>query len=105
ISFAAKTVSGKIMGLFLPIMLFILCGFEHCVANMYYGTAGLLANADAAYHAAAADAVSNLGNLTAGNFLIGNLLPVTLGNIVGGSVMVGCVYWFAYLQTSRGKSL
>ena len=65
----------------------------------------LLANADAAYHAAAADAVSNLGNLTAGNFLIGNLLPVTLGNIVGGSVMVGCVYWFAYLQTSRGKSL
>ena len=93
------------MGLFLPIMLFILCGFEHCVANMYYGTAGLLANADAAYHAAAADAVSNLGNLTAGNFLIGNLLPVTLGNIVGGSVMVGCVYWFAYLQTRRGKSL
>ena len=105
ISFAAKTVSVKIIGLFLPIMLFILCGFEHCVANMYYGTAGLLANADAAYHAAAVDAVSNLGNLTAGNFLIGNLLPVTLGNIVGGSVMVGCVYWFAYLQTSRGKSL
>ena len=103
ISFAAKTVSGKIMGLFLPIMLFILCGFEHCVANMYYGTAGLLANADAAYHAAAADTVSSIGNLTAGNFLIGNLLPVTLGNIVGGSIMVGCVYWFAYLQKSGAE--
>ena len=103
ISFAAKTVSGKIMGLFLPIMLFILCGFEHCVANMYYGTAGLLANADAAYHAAAADTVSSIWNLTAGNFLIGNLLPVTLGNIVGGSIMVGCVYWFAYLQKSGAE--
>ena len=103
ISFAAKTVSGKIIGLFLPIMLFILCGFEHSVANMYYGTAGLLANADPAYHAAAADTVSSIGNLTAGNFLIGNLLPVTLGNIVGGSIMVGCVYWFAYLQKSGAE--
>ena len=98
ISFAATTVAGKIVGLFLPIMLFILCGFEHSVANMYYGMAGLLANTNEVYHAAAAETVSNIGNLTAGNFFIGNLLPVTLGNIVGGSVLVGCVYWFSYLK-------
>ena len=78
-------------------MLFILCGFEHSVANMYYGTAGLMANTNAAYHAAAG-VVNGITNLTAGSFFIGNLLPVTLGNIVGGSVMVGCVYWYSYLK-------
>ncbi|MCI8284683.1 MAG: formate/nitrite transporter family protein [Firmicutes bacterium] len=101
ISFAAKNVTGKIAGLYLPIMLFILCGFEHSVANMYYGTAGLIADMNEAYHAAAIDSVSNISNLTAGNFLLMNLLPVTLGNIVGGSLLVGCVYWFAYLKKSK----
>lgn len=98
ISFAATTVAGKIVGLFLPIMLFVLCGFEHSVANMYYGMAGLIANTNEAYHAAAAEAVSNLSNLTAGNFFLMNLLPVTIGNIIGGSLLVGCVYWFSYLK-------
>lgn len=98
ISFAATTVAGKIVGLFLPIMLFVLCGFEHSVANMYYGMAGLIANTNEAYHAAAAEAVSNLSNLTAGNFFLMNLLPVTIGNIIGGSLLVGCMYWFSYLR-------
>lgn len=96
--FCGNYGSGEDRRLFLPIMLFILCGFEHSVANMYYGMAGLLANTNEVYHAAAAETVSNIGNLTAGNFFIGNLLPVTLGNIVGGSVLVGCVYWFSYLK-------
>lgn len=101
VSFAAKNVTGKIAGLFLPIMLFILCGFEHSIANMYYGMAGLLADSNGAYHAAAVESVSNISNLTAGNFFLMNLLPVTLGNIVGGAVLVGCVYWFAYLKKSK----
>lgn len=101
ISFAAKTVSSKIIGLFLPIMLFVLCGFEHSVANMYYGMAGIVANTNDAYHAAAAETVANIANLTPGNFFLMNLLPVTIGNIIGGSVLVGCVYWFAYLR--KGK--
>ena len=98
ISFAATTVAGKIVGLFLPIMLFVLCGFEHSVANMYYGVAGIVANTNEAYHAAAADAVANISNLTAGNFFLMNLLPLTIGNIIGGSLLVGCVYWFSYLK-------
>ena len=98
ISFAATTVAGKIAGLFLPIMLFVLCGFEHSVANMYYGMAGLIANTNEAYHVAALETVSNLSNLTAGNFFLMNLLPVTIGNIIGGSLLVGCVYWFSYLK-------
>ena len=98
ISFAATTVAGKITGLFLPIMLFVLCGFEHSVANMYYGMAGIVADTNEVYHAAAAETVANISNLTAGNFFLMNLLPVTIGNIIGGSLLVGCVYWFSYLK-------
>lgn len=98
ISFAAKTVGGKIAGLFFPIMMFILCGFEHSIANMYFIPAGLIANTNPAYHAAAIEAGVNVGNLTAGNFLINNLIPVTLGNMIGGMVLVGCMYWFIYLK-------
>lgn len=92
ISFAAKDVVGKFWGLFMPIMLFVLCGFEHCVANMYYIPAGIFANA-----------VYGLGKegLTWGAFFARNLLPVTLGNIVGGAGLVGCAYWFIYLKPSK----
>ena len=98
ISFAAKTVGAKIAGVFFPIMLFILCGFEHCVANMYFIPAGLLANTNPVYHAAAVEAGINVGQLTVGNFLLNNLIPVTIGNMIGGMVLVGCMYWFIYLK-------
>lgn len=98
ISFAAKDVAGKIIGLFFPIMIFVLCGFEHSVANMYYICAGLFAKGNAVYAEAAKAAGVSLDALTVGNFLTKNLLPVTLGNIVGGALLVGCVYWFVYLR-------
>lgn len=98
ISFAAKTVGAKIAGIFFPIFLFILCGFEHSIANMYFIPAGLIANTNPAYHAAAVEAVSNIGNLTVGNFLLNNLIPVTIGNMIGGIILVGCMYWFIYLK-------
>ncbi len=98
ISFAAKDVAGKIVGLFFPIMLFVLCGFEHSVANMYFIGAGLFAKTIPAYAEAAAAAGIDLSGLTWGTFWTGNLIPVTLGNIVGGAVCVGCVYWFVYLK-------
>ena len=82
-------------------MLFVLCGFEHSVANMYYGMAGIVANTSDVYHAAAAETVANIENLTSGNFFLMNLLPVTLGNIIGGAVLVGCAYWFAYLRKEK----
>lgn len=104
ISFAAKDAAGKIAGLFFPIMMFVLCGFEHSVANMYYISAGLLAKLVPAYAAAAAEAGLDLGALTVGRFLTGNLLPVTLGNILGGAVCVGCAYWYAYLRKGKNNS-
>ncbi|MDR0862192.1 MAG: formate/nitrite transporter family protein [Oscillospiraceae bacterium] len=99
ISFAAKDVVGKIVGLFLPIMTFVLSGYEHSVANMYYISAGLFAQRNPAY-AAAVPTGTSLMNLTWGNMFAKNLLPVTLGNIVGGMVLVGLVYWFVYLRNA-----
>lgn len=100
ISFAAKDAAGKIAGLFFPIMIFVLSGFEHSVANMYYITAGLFAKNIPAYAQAAKEAGVNSDVISWGSFLGRNLLPVTLGNIIGGAVCVGCVYWFIYLRKS-----
>lgn len=103
ISFAAKDVVSKIVGLFFPIMMFVGCGFEHSIANMYYISAGLFAKLVPAYTQAAAAAGLDLSSLTWGNFFLVNLLPVTLGNIIGGAVCVGCAYWFVYLRKSNAK--
>ena len=95
-AFAAKTVSGKILMSFWPIMLFVLCGFEHSIADIYFGVAGILT---ATEYGVAAD------GLTWGTFLLNNLLPVTLGNIVGGSGIVGAGYWFLFLRHTPGYAL
>lgn len=100
ISFAAKDVVGKIVGLFFPIMIFVGCGFEHSVANMYYISAGIFAKSIPTFAQAAADAGVDFAALTWGSGLLNNLLPVTLGNIIGGAGL-GCVYWFCYLR--KGK--
>lgn len=95
-AFAAKTVSGKLIMSFWPIMLFVLCGFEHSIADIYFGVAGLLT---ATEYGIAAE------GLTWGSFLLHNLLPVTLGNIVGGSGIVGAGYWFLFLRHTPGYAL
>ena len=97
ISFAAKSVGGKIAGLYLPILLFVLCGYEHCVANMYYIPAGIFALADPAY--AEALAGLNTASVTWAG-LAANLIPVTLGNILGGAGL-GLVYWYIYLKKPK----
>lgn len=101
IAMCAKTVGGKIISLYMPIMLFVLCRFEHSVADMYYVPAGIVANGFAKYAALAAEAGIDTSGLNWGNFLIHNLLPVTIGNIIGGSFLVGTLYWFAYLKGAR----
>jgi formate/nitrite transporter len=100
-SFAAKDVAGKIIGLYLPIMMFVIAGFEHSVANMCYIPLGLLANDTMT--AAAVEAGTDMTNLTWGNFFLSNLLPVTIGNIIGGAVLVGCMYWYIYLLPNKNK--
>lgn len=87
----SKTVGGKIIGLFLPIMVFVICGFEHSVANMSYISGGLFSKM----------AYGNLGLETAGltwfNFIVKNLLVVTIGNIIGGCA-TGIAYWISYYR-------
>lgn len=89
----AKDMMGKIAALWFPIMIFVMSGFEHSIANMYFIPAGIIASANDTYVGLLNIDISAL---TIGNFLIKNLLPVTLGNIVGGSGFVGMLYWLAY---------
>ncbi len=88
-SFAAKNISGKLMASFWPVMVFVLCGFEHSVADMYFGTAALLASRE---YGIAAE------GLTLIRFFTHCIIPVTLGNIIGGAGIVGFGYWLGYLR-------
>lgn len=80
LSFASKSISGKILGIWFPIMAFVAMGFEHCVANMFFIPTAIFYGADISWS----------------SFFIQNLLPVTIGNIIGGSLLVGSAYWFLY---------
>lgn len=104
IAYGAKSMAGKLLGIFFPIWLFITSGFEHCVANMYYVPAGILAKTNPDWAAASGLSASVLEGLTWFAFLWNNLLPVTLGNIVGGFCFVGLAYWFVYLRPEGGKA-
>ncbi len=96
LSYGATEMAGKILGIFFPIWLFITSGFEHSVANMYYIPAGLLIKANSAFVELAGVSAAELSRLTWPGFFIYNLLPVTLGNIVGGGLFVGIIYWYVY---------
>jgi len=80
LAIAADDISGKILGIWFPIMAFVALGFEHSVANMFFIPLGML----------------NGANVTIGQFLFNNLLPVTIGNIIGGAGFVGSIYWWLY---------
>ena len=90
---AAKDIGGKVWAIFFPILAFVVSGYEHCVANMYYIPAGIFAASNEIYRTAAESAygctAAQLEALTWSNFLFRNLVPVTLGNVVGGMVFVG----------------
>lgn len=98
---AAKDIAGKIFAIFFPIMGFVSSGFEHSVANMFFIPMGItIANGAAAGSATALkmtpEALAATFNYA--HFATANLVPVTLGNIVGGSICVGLVYWLIYLK-------
>ena len=97
-AYGAKDITGKVLVIFFAIWLFITSGFEHSVANMYYIPAGIFAKANAAWAGASGLSADALDRLNWGAFFLRNLLPVTLGNILGGGVFVGMAYWLAYLR-------
>ena len=98
--FAGRSVTDKILAIVFPITAFVALGFEHSVANMYFIPAGLLLSSDAGVMASLGQSV-DVSQLTLYGFLINNLLPVTIGNIIGGGFFVGMVYWFLYLRQQK----
>ncbi|MCD6345477.1 MAG: formate transporter FocA [Chloroflexi bacterium] len=90
VTFSARTVVGKIAALTLPIAGFVAAGFEHSVANMYFIAVGLFIKAGTG--------ATEYAALTWSNFFLKNLLPVTIGNIIGGGIFISGLYWFVFLR-------
>lgn len=84
--YAAKDIMGKCIGIWIPVMLFVTLGYEHSIANMFFIPAAIYSGAD----------------ITWADFALKNLIPATLGNFIGGALLVGCVYWYLYLSKKEG---
>ncbi len=103
---AAKDAVGKIFGIFFPICAFVICGFEHCVANMFYIPAGMLAATNSTYvekanelYGITEQQCTNLAHFAGSQ----SLLFVTIGNIIGGMVFMGLVLYFAHIKEWKKK--
>lgn len=102
LTFSARSTVDKIAAIIFPITAFVAAGFEHSIANMYFIPYALFIKMfDTDFIAKVADKVPNLDKLTWQAFWINNLLPVTIGNIIGGAVLVAAVYWAIFLRTSK----
>jgi formate transporter len=88
LSYAAHRVSGKILAIIFPVAAFVTLGFEHSIANMYFFAIAMLQGAEGVTIAA----------------VLANLVPVTIGNIIGGSIFVALIYWAVYLRWSDKTS-
>jgi formate transporter len=97
--YGARTTVDRVVTIVPPIAAFVAAGFEHCIANIYFIPLGLLIKAGAppSFWSAIGKQADDFPALSWENFLA-NLLPVTIGNIIGGAIMVGAVYWFIYLR-------
>ena len=102
-AFAGRTVTDKVVAVTLPIALFVASGFEHCVANMFLIPLAVLikGTADAEFWATTGLGEDAFAGLTIPDFLVHNLVPVTLGNIIGGGVMIGIFYWTVFRRFDR----
>lgn len=103
--FSSRSISGKIASIVFPITAFVASGFEHSIANMYFIPEAILVlnHGDTQFLALITMSVQNYESVSWGNYLLNNLLPVTIGNIIGGAVLVGLVYWFVFLRKSKKR--
>lgn len=83
--YAGKDIISKSIGIWIPVMLFVTLGYEHSVANMFFIPAAIYSGADIMWS----------------DFILHNLIPSTIGNIIGGAGFVGCAYWFVYMKNSK----
>jgi len=101
--YSARSTTDRILSIIPPIAAFVAAGFEHSVANMYFIPVALFVRqwGDPSFFEAIGRTAADYPHLTWGGFFVSNLIPVTIGNIIGGAVMVGLVYWFIYLRTPK----
>jgi formate/nitrite transporter len=90
---SARTVTDKVLAIIFPITAFVTTGMEHCVANMYFVPVAMLVKSGRSLD-------STFELITLSQFVFANLIPVTLGNMIGGAGFVGLIYWFVYLRRS-----
>ena len=98
--YSARTTTDKNLSIIFPITAFVTAGFEHCVANMYFIPIGIMVKMSAPEHfwAQISKTSGDYTSLSWENFFLVNLLPVSIGNIIGGALLVGMVYWFVYIR-------
>lgn len=104
LTFSARSTVDKIVSVIFPITAFVAAGFEHSIANMYFIPYALFIKwFDPAFIATVGDKVPGLEKLTWQAFWLGNLLPVTIGNIIGGAVLVAAIYWAIFLRPNSSS--
>jgi len=105
----AKDITGKLLVSFFVIMLFVTAGYEHCVANMYYITVGIMAKLNPDYVKVAMETYNisetQLSSLNIGTMIVNNLIPVTIGNIIGGSCFIGLPFYYFNKDRKESKTL
>ena len=104
-TFSARSLTDKLLAVTLPVAMFVAAGFEHCVANMFMIPMGILTKGSvgAEFWITTGYSAADFADLTWAHFFFNNLVPVTIGNIIGGGVLVGLLYWFIYLRPAKSK--
>ncbi|PKF61811.1 formate transporter FocA [Psychromonas sp. psych-6C06] len=102
-AFGARTITDKMFAVLLPVAMFVASGFEHSIANMFMVPTGIMIHhyASPDFWAAIGHLPSEFNDITTMNFIVHNLIPVTIGNIIGGGVVVGLMHWMIYLRPSK----
>jgi formate/nitrite transporter len=104
-TYSARSTIDKIFAILFPITAFVAAGFEHSIANMYFIPIGLLIKdfAGEEFWTLIGKVPADYASVTWGSFLWNNLLPVTIGNIIGGAILVAAVYWLIFLRPAKEK--
>lgn len=99
-SYSGHSLTDKIVAMIMPVAMFVACGFEHSIANMFLIPLGIVIRdfAPPEFWQMTGATASQFSALRIDNFIIDNLIPVTLGNIIGGGLLVGLTYWVIYLR-------
>lgn len=100
---ASRYVVGKVIAIVFPVTAFVASGFEHSVANIFFIFKGILLKSQPAVVSASGLSSENLSNLNWGGFIFNNLIPVTIGNVIGGAFFVAFLYWVVYLKPQKEK--